>query len=311
MFESIAEIDNLRLNFSPNSIHILNIVIGFLMFGVALELKIDNFKRIISYPKTALTGLISQFLLLPLFTFLLVKLLNPQPGIALGMILVAACPGGNISNFITAFSKGNVELAVSMTAIGTILAIVLTPFNFGVWGALYNASSPLLRPIQIDVLQMFYTVFIILGIPIILGMTFSYKYPRLAQKLLKPAKLLALLIFIAFVIGALHENFDYFIKYVYWIAIIVFLHNALMLIVGYYTGVVAKLPKRDCRTLAIETGIHNTGLGLALIFNPKIFPPDLGLGGMAFVAAWYGIWHMVSGLAMAAIWRQKRFNGGL
>ena len=137
MKEALEILDHVRLNFSPTGLMILNIVIAFVMFGVALDIKWQNFKDVVLKPKSAITGIFSQFVLLPVVTFLFIILLNPTPTVALGMILIAACPGGNISNFMSAMAKGNVALSVSLTAVATLGATFMTPLNFALWGKLY------------------------------------------------------------------------------------------------------------------------------------------------------------------------------
>jgi len=302
MFESLKVLDDVRLNFSDGNSHLLNIVLGILMFGVALEIKIESFKNLIHHPKPVVVGLICQFFLLPLLTFVFVWIVKPTPSVALGMILVSCCPGGNISNFISALSKANIALAVSLTAIGTILAIVLTPANFALWGQLYNEAADIYKPIKIDVWQMFKTVFIILGIPLIAGIFISNKYPLITKKIIKPIKTISLILFASFVVFALSSNFDYFLRYIKFIFLLVLIQNTIALSLGYFAGRATKLSKNDCRTLTIESGIHNSGLALVLIFNPKLFD---GLGGMAFIAAWWGIWHLISGFAIAYFWSKR------
>lgn len=311
MYHSLEVLDHVRLNFSTSSLVFLNIALAFIMFGVALDIKLENFEEIIRKPKSAIVGFISQTFLLPAFTFLLVLLLNPTPTIALGMILVAACPGGNISNFISSMARGNVALAISLTAISTSLAVFFTPFNFALWGSFYidfyNAhnAAGLLRPLEIDKYQMFQTVFILLGIPVFLGLLVAGKFPKLTEKIKKPINKGSLLFFVAMVIGMLSANFSQFVSYVHLVFIFVLLQNGLAMSTGYFFGKINKLSQTDQRTLAIETGIHNSGLALALIFNPKIFPPEMELGGMAIIAAWWGIWHIISGLGVAYLWSGK------
>ena len=311
MYHSLEVLDHVRLNFSPSSLVFLNIALAFVMFGVALDIKLENFEEIIRKPKSAIVGFISQTFLLPAFTFLLVLLLNPTPTIALGMILVAACPGGNISNFISSMARGNVALAISLTAISTSLAVFFTPFNFALWGSFYidfyNAhnATGLLRPLEIDKYQMFQTVFILLGIPVFLGLLVAGKFPKLTEKIKKPINKGSLLFFVAMVIGMLSANFSQFVSYVHLVFIFVLLQNGVAMSTGYFFGKMNKLSQTDQRTLAIETGIHNSGLALALIFNPKIFPPEMELGGMAIIAAWWGIWHIISGLGVAYLWSGK------
>ena len=138
-------IDLVRLNFNPQSLWALNAIIGLVMFGVALDLKAADFRDVLVMPKPVLIGLAAQFLLLPAFTFVLVLLIRPAPSIALGMILVAACPGGNISNFLTHYARGNTALSITMTAVSTAVAIVMTPFNLSFWGGLHPEASKILN----------------------------------------------------------------------------------------------------------------------------------------------------------------------
>lgn len=310
MNESLEALDHIRLNFSPSSLHALNIAIGFVMFGVALEIKLNSFKEIIYSPKPAIVGFISQFLVLPAATFLLIILLKDwlTPTMALGMVLVASCPGGNISNFISSLAKGNIALSVSLTAIATISAVILTPLNFAFWGKLVidfyesHSAGQLLRPIEIDIFQVFQTIFIILGTPLISGIYINHKFPVFTKKISGIIKKISILIFTAIIVLALAKNFDHFIIAIQFIFIIVLIHNATALSLGYGMGSLFKLSIPNRKSISIETGIQNSGLALVLIFNPKIFPPELELGGMAIIAAWWGIWHMIAGLGIASIW---------
>ncbi len=301
-------LDSIRLNFSQGGLFVMNITIGFIMFGVALDIRWESFRDIMARPKSALIGLASQFMLLPAITFIAVWLLGPflTPAVAFGLILVSSCPGGNISNFISSMARANIALSISLTAIGTVLAVIMTPFNFAFWGKLYSATSPLLRPIEIDPLEMFQTVVLLLGIPVTLGILMAQKLPRLTARIKKPIKTISLLIFAAFVIMAFRNNYEYFIRFIEWIFLIVLIHNSAALLSGYWFARTFGLSRLDSRTISIETGIQNSGLGLVLLFNPAIFPPELHMGGMAFIAAWWGIWHILSGLSLAAFWTYIR-----
>ncbi|MDA3791197.1 MAG: bile acid:sodium symporter family protein, partial [Desulfobacula sp.] len=228
-------IDQVRLNFNPTGIAIINVAIGLMMLGVALELKIDDFKRIVSSPKAPAIGLVAQFVLLPAFTFLLVLLIKPHPSIALGMMLVAACPGGNLSNIITYLANGNSAVSISMTAVSTVAAIVMTPFNISFWGSLNPATASILKQVSLNPVDVFVTVFLILGIPLIVGMSIGHYLPNLAQKVRKPFKIFSLVFFIIIVCGALAANWQYFLKYVGIVMLAVLLHNALALNIGYWS----------------------------------------------------------------------------
>ena len=308
MYEELQALDHIRINFNQGGLLALNITLGIIMFGVALGIKIQGFKTIFfKKPKILLVGLFSQFVALPLFTFLLVLLFHDYitTSIALGMILVSAAPGGNISNFISSLAKGSIELSVSLTAIATMGAVILTPFNFAFWGGLYIKYAEridgnlLLRDIVIDNVQMFQSVFVLLGIPLILGMLFSWKLPVITEKIKKPIQTVSVIIFMLFVIIAFIKNYDIFILYIKWITVIVLVHNALALLTGFSIASAFGIKRKERRSITIETGIQNSGLALVLLFNPDIFPEVLPLGGMMFIAAWWGIWHMISGLGLA------------
>lgn len=305
LFGNLEQLDTIRLNFNQESVNLMNIAIAFIMFGVALSIKPDHFKVLIFNPKPVLLGVIAQYVLLPALTFLLVIILHPSTAVAMGMILVAACPGGNVSNLISSISKSNVTLSVSLTALTTVMSLFMTPFNFAFWGSLYAKHSPFLVPITIDPIEMFRTVFLILGIPVILGMFVGMKFPKFTRKVDKTIQAASIIFFVGFIVAALAGNFNLFLRYIHLIFFLVLIHNGLAFLSGYLLPKVLNVSEINCRTISIETGIQNSGLGLALIFNPRIFPPELHLGGMAFIAAWWGIWHIVAGLLLAFYWRKR------
>jgi BASS family bile acid:Na+ symporter len=294
------EMDLVRLNFNPQSLWALNFIIGLVMFGVALDLKVSDFKAVLVMPKPVLIGLAGQFVLLPAFTFLLVLAIKPSPSIALGMMLVAACPGGNISNFLTHYARGNTALSITMTAISTAVAIVMTPLNLSLWGGLNPETAKILRIVALDPLDMLLAVFLLLGLPMAVGMWVGHRFPNFVDKAHKPVKIFSLVVFGLFVIGALAANWRYFLDFVGFVVFAVFLHNGLALLTGYFAARFAGLPERDRSAVSIEVGIQNSALGLILIFN--FFD---GLGGMAIVTAWWGIWHIISGLTVATLWSRR------
>ena len=312
MYQQLLSLDNIRINFSTGSSHILNIILAFIMFGVALGIRFDEFKDIIKKPKPFIAGALSQIILLPAVTFIVIILLHKfiSPTVAMGMILVSACPGGNISNFISSIAKARIELSVSLTAFSTIAAIITTPLNFALWGGLYidymaKRSADLLQPITIDAMQMFYTVFILLGIPLTLGMLSAKYFPVFSRKIAPWMQRFSIIAFVAMIVIAFYSNIDIFLNYILYIFFIVLIHNGSALLTGYATGTVFKLKDSERRATTIETGIQNSGLGLALLLNPKIFPQDLALGGMLIVTAWWGIWHIISGLTLGFYWKRK------
>ena len=312
--EAIRNLDALNVTMNGGST-LLNIVLAFVMFGVALGIKPATFVDIIKNPKSILTGITCQLILLPALTLILIMICGDwiSPMIALGMILVASCPGGNISNFITSLSRGNSELSVSLTAFNTAACIFTTPLNFAFWGKMYlnfagNRNIGVLPELQIPLGDIFQSIFIIMGIPLILGILCGQYLPKVAKILKKPLQHLSIIVFIAMVIIIFKGNFDVFMQAIRYIFLIVLIHNLLALGIGFGTSTLMKLPYKDRRTITIETGIQNSGLGLILLLNPNIFP-EVGAwannGGMLVITAWWGVWHIISGLTLAFVWRLR------
>ncbi|MBT9190013.1 bile acid:sodium symporter family protein [Zobellia russellii] len=293
-------LDNVPLNFDAQAQWVLNISLALVMFGIALEISVSDFKGLFQNPKPIFAGLISQFILLPLLTFVLVWLIEPIPSIALGMIMVAACPGGNISNFISHLAGGNTALSVSLTAAATLLAVIFTPLNLQFWGSLYEPTHQILKEVALSPWQMIQLVSLLLGLPLVLGIWVNYLRPEFARTLGKVLKVVSLVFFILLVFLALYNNRAVFYDYVMYVFWIVVLHNILAFVTGFSFAKVMGLSKRNIRSITIETGIQNSGLGLLLIFS--FFD---GLGGMALLAAFWGIWHLISGLVLAAVWSYK------
>jgi bile acid:Na+ symporter, BASS family len=301
-----SAVDHLRLNFDAGSLVLLNGVIGLMMFGMALDLKWADFKRIFKSPKAPVIGLVAQFVFLPAVTFLLVLLLQRlplvslTPSMALGMMLVAACPGGNLSNVMTYLAGGNAAVSVSMTAVSTAAAIFMTPLNLALWGGLNPATAAILKEVHLDPVKVFTIIFFILGVPLALGMLVSKIFPHLVNKIRKPFKIASVLVFLAVVGMALAANWRNFLAVIGLVLLVVLVHNALALSLGYAAGRMVGLPPRDIRAVSIEVGIQNSALGLTLIFT--FFG---GLGGMAIIAGWWGVWHIIAGLTLAFFWSRR------
>jgi bile acid:Na+ symporter, BASS family len=293
-------IDEVTLNFDRASLLLLNAIIGLIMFGVALDVNVTDLRDVLRRPKAPLIGVGSQFLLLPAGTFLLTRLLDPTPSIALGMILVSCCPGGNVSNIITHLAKGNTGLSIGMTGVSTLAAAVLTPLNFAFWGSLHPATNELLRSVAVSPVELAITIGLLLAVPVAAGVTVRSRRPDLARRLYRPVRAISIAFFLAFIAIAFVSNIEHFSTMLGAVALAVLLHNALALTLGYTAGWAAGLDERDRRATSIEVGIQNSALALVLIFS--FFG---GLGGMALVAAWWGIWHILAGLGLAAVWSRR------
>lgn len=298
-----SQVDQIQLNFSPAGLMAVNAAIGLMMFGVALDLKLSDFVRILRKPKAPAIGLAAQFLLLPALTCALTLIIRPQPSMALGMILVAACPGGNLSNLMTYLAGGNAAISITMTAVSTVAAVFMTPLNLSIWGAVNPDTAEILRSVSLDPVDIFVTVFVILGIPLTLGLIVGRVKPALVEKVRKPFKIATVVIFVGVVAAALASNWSIFLEVIGMVVFVVMAHNAMALSAGYAAGRLVRLPPRDTRAVAFEVGTQNSALGLVLVFN--FFE---GLGGMAVIVAWWGVWHTISGLTLAFFWSRRRLD---
>lgn len=300
-------LDEVHLNFSEESLLVLNLAVGFIMYGVALGIKKSDFAPLIRSPKPILIGVLSQFLILPIMTLVLVFGMNPLPSVALGMFLVASCPGGNVSNFFSAMARGNVALSVSLTAFATLSAAVFTPLNFSILGSLYPETAQLLRDFEISFFELFKTILLLLILPLILGIVTAEKFPKFTRKSKPIISNLSFLCLIAFIVVAFYNNRSYFISHIHYVALVVFLHNAIALGSGFLVAKFSGLKNREATTISMETGIQNSGLALVIIFN--FFD---GNGGMSMIAAWWGIWHIVSGTVVSKFYARfinKKVHG--
>ena len=295
------DIDSIKINFDTSGLWILNIAIAIIMFGVALGISIDDFKRLFKNPKILFVGVLSQFVLLPAFTFIAILIIKPHPSFALGMMMIAACPGGNVSNFFSKMAGGNAALSVSLTAFATLICIFITPFNLQFWGSLYEPTNAILQTVELNWVDLLKLVSLILGIPLFFGMLINHYHSIMANKIEKVLKPLSMLVFIALIFIAFSQNLDVFVNHIHHVVYLVVLHNIFAFILGFYTAKSFGLNKKDTKTIAMETGIQNGGLGLLLIFG--FFD---GLGGMALLAAFWGIWDVFSGMALATFWGRKK-----
>lgn len=293
-------LDQVTIQFDPSSLFILNLTMALMMFGVSLGLKVSDFSAILKAPKAPLTGLFTQFFLLPACTYGFILLVKPDPGLALGMMLVSACPGGSFSNIMTFIARGNVATSVSMTAISSVGALVLTPMNFLFYANAYAPTRSLVDAIAMDSGQVFILIFLVLGIPLALGMLTGRKFPQLLKRIEQPMRWIALGVFLLFVIVAFQANFKLFLTHYASFIGLVIAHNALALGLGYSLARLTGQSAADIRAVTLEVGIQNSGLGLVILFT---FMSDQG--GAILIAAFWGVWHIVSGLSLSTFWSKR------
>ena len=316
---------------------LVNIILALVMFGVALGIKLDTFKDVFRYPKSIIVGCLLQWVALPFVTLCVALAFNTviTPMVALGMLLVASCPGGNISNFMSSYSRGNIELSVSMTAVTTAFAPLITPLNFWLYGTLYSNIVSINNEIPTLVIpfgDMFEQIMLLLGIPIVAGIAFAHYFPNITKRLLKPSQILSIILFMGMVVVSFTKvisslqghkdvvcdfcnttivegaSYESVILAIVCAFVVVIVHNICALSTGYGGGTLFRLPKADRRSITIEVGIQNSGLGLILLFNDRIFDPTIwdNNGGMVFITAIWGVWHIISGLITSSIFRRTK-----
>ena len=290
----------ISIQFSPASLTALNICLAIIMFGVALDIKWIHFTELLNQKKAVVVGLVSQFIVLPVITVILIAVLPISTGMAMGMLLVACCPGGNVSNFYTQMARGNVALSVTLTAWSSLAAFLITPLSFLFWASLIPSLSIGVKSFEVDFISITVNMLSILLLPLVLGMLVTRYLPTLSRKIASPIRLVSMLLLTGFIVVAVLNNQEAFGAYlgnVFWV---VLLQNGLVIALAFYFSAAFKNDEAINRTIAIETGIQNSGLALILIFN--FFD---GNAAMAVVAAWWGVWHLISGFAFATFMRRR------
>lgn len=291
------------LNFSPSALLALNFCLALIMFGVALTIKLEHFYQLRHQKKALFTGIFSQYILLPALTIVLILILKPSEGMALGMILVAACPGGNASNFFSMFAKGHVALSVTLTAITSVFAFFTTPVSFFLWSSIIPSLRDNIKEIEVSFLDLFLNMSVVLIIPLVAGMAYAHYYPKTAKKVSRTVHVISFIVLVFFVLVAFWTNINTFIDRIPSVFLLVFLHNGSGLLGAYFLSKTLKNSEPVNRSVAIETAIQNSGLALILIFT--FFD---GNADMAIIAAWWAIWHLISGFTFSFIIRRVPYK---
>jgi BASS family bile acid:Na+ symporter len=294
------DIDNAALNTSDGMLLLLSAVIAVIMFGIALEMKVDDFRAVAKMPKAMVVGVAAQFICLPAITYLLTVALNFRPSIALGMILVACCPPGNISNILVYRARGNVALSLSMTALSNFLAIFLMPLNIAFWAGLHPEASQILKDVDVSAVELLLDIVVLIGVPLTLGLLISSHRPGLAKKVQPLVKRFSMIFLVLFIVGALLSNIGVFIDHIALVALAVFIHDTLALCLGYGIAASFKVSEPNRRAITFEVGVRNTALGLGIALS--IFE---GYAGVAIVAAWWGVWDLIAGLVLSGWWAKR------
>jgi BASS family bile acid:Na+ symporter len=279
---------------------ILSLVLATMVFSVALELRVADFRRVAEAPRAVVAGLVPQFLLLPVATWGATLLLDLPPNTEAAMMLVACCPGGSLSNVVTHHGRGNTALSVSISAVAALMALFLTPFNFTWMVASNPATAAWLRQLDIDASAIWWSLLALLALPMALGLWCSHRFPALTRRIQKPLGTFSLVALLAFIVLGLVKERQLLTAQLLPQLLVVVLHNAAGLLLGGLAAWAFRVAERDRRAIIIEGGMQNSGLALGIIAVQ--FNADLG---MVIVASLWGMWHIVSGMSLASWWRFK------
>ena len=291
-------LDSITLDLGGGSELALALILSLMMFAVALGLRTEHFRFFKDNPKIYFAGVLAQIIGLPALTLLICYIVNPPASVALGMILIACCPGGNTSNLLALFGRANTALSVSLTATSSLAAAFITPISIIFWSQLYPPTATLLTEINLDKWSFLQNTMMILALPLLLGMLIARFAPTLSAKLQKPLSALAGIGLIVIIIGACLQYLPIFFQLGLAIFALVIAHNGFAFLMGFMAGVLTKADTASRRALTFEVGIQNSGLGIVILLTQLG-----GLGGAGVVAGLWGTWHIIAGLLLVAVFR--------
>jgi len=295
----IGALDSLRIVLDPVGQAGVALALMLVMFSVALGLRVDDFAFLRDKPMLFIGGVVAQVVILPLVTFLLILAIRPAASIALGMIVVACCPGGAVSNLLTYLSRGNVAASVALTATSSLLAAILTPASILIWSHAYEPTATLLESLDVSPLMFLAQTTFLLALPLVLGMLVAAKAPDVAQRIRKRTTILGVSVLVGVIIYGIAYFFPVLFPALPLLGGVVVLHNAVAFATGALAGRTLSRNPATRRALTFEIGIQNSGLALVILLSQL-----KGLGGAAAIAAVWGVWHLVAGGLLALMFRR-------
>ena len=291
------DIDQARFNFSPTLGLAVAVMVGFLVFAVALDLTWAQFQRVLRRPEAPLIGLVAQYLILPSVAFAVGRMTVETPSIALGLLLVTCCPAGALSNYLTGVARGSVATSVSMTAISTLFSIAVTPVLFAFWAPMNPDTKAVLQTIALDPKRVIVTLLIMLVVPVTAGMLVRAKRPETAHRIRLWSRRIAGGVFAVVVAILLLGNVKVLGTFASSALPPVLVTFAIAVAVGWGLARASGLVAADRRAVTLEVAFQNVALaiGLAVVFFPA-------LAGVAITAILWGVVHLTLGSALAALW---------
>lgn len=300
---NVTELDSLRIVLDPIGQAGVSLALMLVMFSVALGLRVDDFRFLLDKPVLLFGGVVAQVLLLPLVTYILILIMAPPASVALGMIVVACCPGGAVSNLLTYLSRGNVAVSVALTATSSMLAAILTPASILFWAHAYGPTSNLLKTLDVSPYLFLAQTTLLLVVPLVLGMMVAAKAPDVAARIKQRATLLGSSVLVGVIIYGIAYFFEILFPVLSILGIVVVIHNAVAFATGAAAGLVLSRVAATRRALTFEIGIQNAGLALVILLSQL-----KGLGGAAAMAAVWGVWHLIAGGLIVGLFRAMDYK---
>lgn len=297
----MTEIDAAAIRIEQSFSALMGVMVAFMMFGVALDLKWQHFTRVIANPKTPSVGLMAQLIALPALAFASGLVLTDTDSVAVGLLLVAACPAGALSNYLTTVVRGNAAASVSMTAVGTLASVLATPLIFGFWVSMNPRTSAFLRETLVDLKLLGVTFLIGMAIPVSAGMLLNARRPELSRRMRPWIRRGTGVLFII-VVGMVFSTYvELVLDHARQALLPVAVTQLAAVAAGWAMARAARVPEGDQRAIVLEVAGQNVALGLAMAV--AFFP---GLGGVAITIAAWGFTQIVIYLLMAAAWSRSR-----
>lgn len=294
----VTELDSLRIVLDPIGQTGVALALMIVMFSVALGLRIDDFRFLLDKPVLFLGGVFAQVLVLPFVTYVLILIIAPPASVALGMIVVACCPGGAVSNLMTYLSRGSVAVSVALTATSSMLAALLTPASILFWSHTYKPTSTLLKTLDVSPLLFLAQTTFLLAVPLVLGMTVAARAPDVAKRIRRRTTLLGSSVLLGVIIYGIVYFLDILFPVLSLLGILVVMHNAIAFATGAAAGMILSRVRATRRALTFEIGIQNSGLALVILVSQL-----KGLGGAAAIAAVWGVWDLIAGGLIVGLFR--------
>lgn len=301
----MSAIDQSAFHFSQTAGLAMAFMVGFLVFAAALDLTWLRFRRVLERPRATVIGLIAQFVILPAVAFGVGRLLVGSPSVAIGLLLVTCCPGGALSNYLTSVAKGDVATSICMTAVSTVVSVVVTPLLFAFWVSQNPKTAALLREIEIDPGRVVMALMIMLVIPVAGGMLVRARAAAMAEKMRRWVRRFAMLVFgtvVALVLGA---NFQLLSSYAVQTLSPIIVTFGVAVGLGWLLARLARLIDAERRAVAIEVAMQNVALAIAMAV--AFFPT---LVGVAVTSAMWGVVHLAGGFLLAGAWARVPLEAG-